>query len=591
MKNIYILLLIFTFSFTYSQDKLNDTIKENKLKLFGGFESNSQWYQNDKQREINASDVTKNNPFRSNNYFQLNANFKKFTAGIQFESYEPNALLNYNPGFNGTDLAFYFINYKSKKIDFTVGHFYEQFGSGLILRTWEDRSLGINNALRGARLKYSPIESVNITGIYGRQRTGFHVTQSDIYAVNTDLNVASIFKKTNFELSTGFSLVAKSEEIDPNLNNPKFNKITKAFSGRINFAKDNFYFFSEYNFKDKEPLLVVTSLDYDFIKTGNALLINTGYSKKGLGIDLNLRRVENFAFLSQRQPEVYAPEISSLFFNDRILNFVPALTKQHHSNLANIYVYQAQNRVAMQFDENIEKFGEIGGQIDIFYEFKKGTTVGGKYGTKVSFNFSNWFNLKADYSYENSLGDFEPNYKTSLFEGREKYFSDYNIEVSKKFSSNFKGNFMFSNQFYNDQYIRGIFQHNIIKTNILFAEGIYNFNGYKSITISGEHMWADNDRGNWASLLVEYNHNQNWSVFFMDMYNYGFDENSNNVLIAGHIDEFDIHFYNVGGAYKKGSTRIALNYGRQRGGLVCAGGVCRFVPPSTGLGLTLTTTF
>jgi hypothetical protein len=74
----------------------------------------------------------------------------------------------------------------------------------------------------------------------------------------------------------------------------------------------------------------------------------------------------------------------------------------------------------------------------------------------------------------------------------------------------------------------------------------------------------------------------------MDMYNYGFDHNTHTI---SEIDLFDIHFYNFGTAYKKGSTRIAINYGRQRGGLVCAGGVCRFVPPSTGLGLQITTSF
>ena len=72
------------------------------------------------------------------------------------------------------------------------------------------------------------------------------------------------------------------------------------------------------------------------------------------------------------------------------------------------------------------------------------------------------------------------------------------------------------------------------------------------------------------------------------MYNYGFDEN---VPIINEVDLFPIHFYNFGTAYKKGSTRIALNYGRQRGGLVCAGGVCRYVSPSTGLGLQISTTF
>ena len=78
-------------------------------------------------------------------------------------------------------------------------------------------------------------------------------------------------------------------------------------------------------------------------------------------------------------------------------------------------------------------------------------------------------------------------------------------------------------------------------------------------------------------------------MFASDMYNYGYDETAN--LIDHTTDPFDIHFYNFGGAYKKGRTRFAINYGRQRGGLVCAGGVCRFVPPSTGLGFTITTSF
>jgi hypothetical protein len=93
---------------------------------------------------------------------------------------------------------------------------------------------------------------------------------------------------------------------------------------------------------------------------------------------------------------------------------------------------------------------------------------------------------------------------------------------------------------------------------------------------------------NWLGGSVEYNHNEKWSFFATDMFNYGFDANAH---LINATDLFDIHFYNFGTAYKKGSTRIALNYGRQRGGLVCAGGVCRFVPPSTGLGIQISTTF
>ncbi|MQP25513.1 hypothetical protein GFJ94_10590 [Flavobacterium sp. LMO8] len=587
MKKIIAIIVVLSTLTGYSQEDKNDSIKKNKIKIFGGLESNAQWYLNDKNRELSHPDY----PIRSNNYLSVNANYGRFSAGIQFESYQSLALLNYNPGFEGNNVGTFYANYKSNKLDVTAGHFYEQFGSGLIFRTWEDRALGINNALRGLRVKYNPTDNLMFTALYGKQRTGFHVVDSDIFGFNSDFNLSGLIGINNFDLSTGFSVISKKEDIDPAVIDPKFNKITNAYSSRINFSKGSFYFTTEYNFKDKEPVLVRTDLDNDFIKSGNALLINFGYSKKGFGLDANFRRIENMAFLSQRQPEVYAPEISSLYFNDRILNFVPALTKQHHSNLANIYVYQAQNRVAMQFDEQIQKFGEIGGQIDMFYEFKKGTKFGGKYGTKVSMNVSNWFNLDADYSYFDNFGNIQPDYKTKFFGAKEKYFSDYNIEFSKKLSSKFKGSLMYSNQYYNDQYIRGIFQENVIKSNILFVEGVYNIKGSRSITLGLEHMWADNDRGNWASFLLEYNHNQNWSIFMMDMYNYGFDKESGNVLISGHLDEFDIHFYNFGGSYRRGSTRIALNYGRQRGGLVCAGGVCRVVPQSTGVGLSLTSTF
>lgn len=310
--------------------------------------------------------------------------------------------------------------------------------------------------------------------------------------------------------------------------------------------------------------------------------MNFGYSKKGFGLDATFRRLENISFYSEREPEVLAPEKTSIYFNDKLMNFVPSLTKQHHFNLANIYVYQAQSLVYLDPNNGVGKAGEIGGQIDFYYDFAKTTTLGGKYGTKIAVNFSNWNNLKGDYTL------FPPDYKTDFFGFGKKYFSDFNIEVTKKLSPKLTSSFAFINQYYNNQYITGA-SNVTVKTNILAAEFDYKFSNGRAAKLAVEHMWADNDRKNWAALLLEYNFNTKFSMFASDMYNYGYDADAN--LIDHETDPFDIHFYNVGGAYKKGSTRFALNYGRQRGGLVCAGGVCRFVPPSTGLGFTITTSF
>jgi len=574
MKKIILFIAISTSITLFSQ---TDTKAEKiKGRLFGGFESNSQWYLNDVNREIEHPDK----PVRSNNYLLVNYNYGKWTAGIQAESYAPKALLNYNPKYENTNIGTFYLNYKSDKLDITAGHFYEQFGSGLLLRSWEDRALGINNAIRGGKITYHPNQNLTFTGLYGKHRTGFEVSNGTIYGFNSDLNLSGLFKIENSEVSVGFSYVGRDEKTT--FVNPNFKELTNAFSGRLNYSRNTFYFSTEYNYKSDDAILYPNEVINTFVKPGSALLMNFGYTKKGVGLDVSLRRIENMNFLSERNPEYFSPEQSSLAFNDRMMNFVPSLTKQHHSNLANIYVFQAQKSVSIVADNGIAKAGEIGGQMDFFYEFKKGSVLGGKNGTKIALNASNWFNLKGDYTI------FPPDYKTDFLATGKKYFSDYNVEISKKFNSNLQGSVVFINQYYNHKLIAASFNIQV-NTYIIAPEITYKLTGNQSIRIAAEHMWSDSDRKNWAALLAEYSPNAKWSFYVSDMYNYGYDPTSN--LIDDVTDKFKIHFYNIGSAYTKGSTRIALSYGRQRGGLVCAGGVCRFVPPSTGIALSMTKSF
>ena len=52
-----------------------------------------------------------------------------------------------------------------------------------------------------------------------------------------------------------------------------------------------------------------------------------------------------------------------------------------------------------------------------------------------------------------------------------------------------------------------------------------------------------------------------------------------------------LNYYNATVVYVKSGTRIALGYGRTREGIFCVGGVCRFVPASNGLVLSVTSSF
>lgn len=574
MKKYFLIIAAFSSISIFSQ--ITPEKEKTKGRLFGGLESNSQWYLNDVEREINHPEQ----PLRSNNYILINYNYGKWTAGIQGESYAPKSLLNFNPKYEKTNLGTYFLNFKTEKIDITAGYFYEQFGSGLLLRSWEDRSLGINNAIRGGKIVLQPTENLSFTGLLGNQRTGFDLSKGTIYGFNSDINLSGILKMENSDLSIGFSYVGRNEKTT--ISNPNFKELTNSFAGRFNYSHGSFYLNSEYNYKSEDAILYPLTISNSFVKPGSALLTNFGYTKKGVGLDVTLRRIENMNFLSERNPEVFSPEQTSLAYNDRMLNFVPSLTKQHHSNLANIYVFQAQKSVSIVYDNGIAKAGEIGGQIDFFYEFKKGSSIGGKYGTKIAINASNWFNLKGDYTL------FPPDYKTEFFATGKKYFSDYNLEITKKFNSNLQGSVVFINQYYNHQLIAAALNVQV-NSFIIAPEISYKLSSTKSLKVSAEHLWANSDRKNWAAVMIEYNHNLKWSYYISDMYNYGFDKNSN--LIDDVSDQFKIHFYNLGTAYTKGSTRIALSYGRQRGGLVCAGGVCRFVPPSSGFALSLTKSF
>jgi Family of unknown function (DUF6029) len=542
------------------------SVAQQKSSFFGGFESNGQWYLNDKglKDEFNNPTVRDTTSLRSNNYLFVNYKNQNWSAGIQGESYQNAALLNLNPKYRKTDVATYFVNYKNDKIDLTAGYFYEQFGSGLLYRSWEDRALGINNALRGGRIIFKPTNYLTFKSIYGKQRTGFDVANSTIYGSDLEIGLSEILKFKKTELSLGMTYVGRDEKTG--FENPNFKALTNSFSGRLSVSRNSYYVSTEYNYKAKDAIVQAAGqVDNRFIKPGSALLINSGFSKKGFGIDATFRRMENMSFFSERSAKGNT-------FNDRVMNFIPSLTKQQHLNLANIYVYQAQPNVFLE-DESKVKAGEIGGQIDIFYDVKKETFFGGKNGMKVALNISNWNALGGKFYLNNPQ-----NYETDFFGFGKQYYSDYNVEVSKKIDAKLQFIFSYINQYYNRKLIEDASGE--VNTSIVGVEATYKFSPKKSIRLVGEHLWADYDKKNWAGLTSELNLNSKISFYVSDLYNYGND-----------LTFYRNHYYNIGGAYRKSSSRIALNYGRQRGGLVCVGGVCRNVPTSSGLSLSLNTSF
>ena len=552
---IAVLLCIPLFGFSQDGDK------KDYGTLSGGIESNSQYYIDDSK----TGDFEEDDPFRSNNYLRLNYDYKNWFAHIQVESYEPNAILNFYPKYKGTDVGTFAVGYKSSKFEATLGHFYEQFGSGLILRSWEDRQLGINNSIRGANVKYRPTNALAFSALYGRQRDGFEVSDGSIYGFNAEIGLSSLFKFENTGLDLGLSYVGRDEDLD--ISNPNFESLTNSFSARLDFSEGNIYSSIEYIKKGEDVYSELGNIIEDRYFDGSALLFNFGYAKSGLGIDATFRRMENMAFFSERDE-------SANVFNQNYINFIPALTKQHDYGLTNIYVYQSQPRLSFN---PIFKSGEIGGQVDIFYNIKKGSTLGGKYGTKLAFNYSTWSGLKGSFNINDRT------YEDTDFLGfGEKYFEEFSLEARKKWSPKWASIFTVVNTFYNARFVEDRIGE--VNATAIVGEVTRKFEGSKSLRLELSHLFSDDETSeraeDWAGGTIEYNFNSRLSVYATDIWNYGNPD-----------EDRQIHYYTFGGSYTKGATRVMASYGRQRGGLVCVGGICRFVPENTGFSLSVSTSF
>ncbi|MGO3707885.1 MAG: DUF6029 family protein [Mesonia hippocampi] len=522
----------------------------------GGFESNAQWLQDDKDLGFYAPD----DQFRANNYFFLNYNVGKFTAGIQYEAYLPTPLLGYDPTLEGNGIANYFVNYKHENLDVTAGYFYEQFGSGLILRSWEDRQLGINTALRGVKVKFDPTDYLNLTGVYGQQRVGFELSEGTVQGLDVNLNVGELLGVEKLFVEVGGSYVGRYQENDGNTKVPT---TLNAYAGRVDFIYENFFANFEAVHKDPDVLVndnTITNKAHTY--KGSAMLLNLGYAKSGLGVNASFRRLENFSFYSDRYAEGNE-------YNQQRINYVPALTKQHDYLLSNIYVYNPQSRlIILDFQQQA---GEMGSQVDFYYTFPRGKFLGGKYGTKLSANFSYWGGLDAT---------FEPStdsYSSEFLGAGNRYFRELTVEVKKKWTKNFSGIYYYTNTIIDKGIVdASLLGEKDIKANIGVIEHTLKLGGGKSVRLELQHLWTKQDKENWAGTLLEYNFSPRFGVYVNDAWNYGGEET---------------HYYNVGGSYTKGRSRLAVNYGRQRGGLICVGGVCRYVPENTGFTINFSTSF
>ena len=542
--------------------------QENKVAVHGSIQSDILIPQED--HKIGTG--TYNDWGLTNTYAEVGLTSKHIEAGVRAEYLEHPLPGFDDPRFNGWGVSNIYVKALGNGFDVTVGDFYDQFGSGFVFRTYEERSLGIDNSIRGARLNVSAVKGANLKLLGGVQRCFWDWdTDAWLGGADLELNMEQYFKglaDKNITWMIGGSYLMKHENEEDVLvpgTNYKLNMdpMVHTFGVRTRLQSGPYSFMAEYAWKTQDP-----SKDNDYIyRNGSAVMVSASYSKKGLSALVQAKRSEN---MSNRMKRGF---VSYLGGNCR-LNHMPAFSYQHTYALPALYPYATQ-----------DADGEWAFQGEFGYTFKRRTALGGKYGTKLKVNFS--YIRGIDKTPTESLIEGvnstmgTDGYHSKFFGFGGVYYEDINVQLEKKLSKSFKLNLMYMNQLYNKTVVEG--EGGVVKSNIFVAEGKYQFSPKMTLRGEAQYLQTKQDQGDWYYGLLELSVLPYLMFTISDQYNANVPYYTENKQVDDSKGTHSQHYLlgSVTATYK--AHRLQLSYGKTRAGYNCSGGVCRFVPASYGM--------
>lgn len=502
--------------------------------------------------------------FGSESWMNLNYSNWGFDFGIRFDFFQNSNLRNPRASYSGEGIGLWYVRKKIDNLDFTVGYFYDQIGSGIIYRSYEERGLPIDNALYGIRGIYSINEDWSLKAFSGKQKQLFTSYESLISGVNLDgFYMPNEEKNLTFAPGLGFvkrtlddnsmnALVASLGDYLPeDLFIPTYNAYAFTFYNTLTAGKFNWYVEGAYktqdNIVDLEGERVSkftgdTIVGSQFVgEEGTVFYSSLSYANKGWGLSLEGKRTENFGFRTRPQETL----------NNGLVNFLPPMARTHTYRLLARYAPATQDK------------GELALKADIRYAPSR----------KMLFN--------ASYSHIVTL-DNAPLY------------DEFYFEYTYKPKRTFKLTTGLQMQTYNQEVFEFKPGVPIVETFTPFVDVFYKLSKKRSVRFEGQYMITGEDKGvkhdfgDWIYGGLEYNFSNKFSISLTDMFNVAPGKNSptddSGEKLAIHYPRFDVF-------YIKGPTRVSIGYVKQVQGIVCSGGVCRLEPAFSGVRANLTTSF
>lgn len=534
----------------------------------GGFQSSANFFMRDSL--IGAFNIPQYDSelFGTQAWLDLGYTQNGFDIGIRFDMFNNSNLLNPNASYTDQGIGRWHIEKRLEKLQIRVGHIYDQIGSGIIYRAFEERALLIDNALYGGRLIYALSDETELKVFAGRQRALFSAYEPTIRGFNLETYVNLTKQEegsTLFTLAPGIGLVNRTltqnivDEIGAAIRDYRDEDQFKLYRNTISVSAYNtmslgpITWFAEAAYKSPESFFN-QFIDRELItggfvrgtwvrEAGSVLYSSLSYAKSGLGITLEGKRTENFDFRAD-------PQLSLL---NGLVNFIPPMNRN------NTY------RLTARYSPATQTLSEQALQLDLKYRWNK--------------KLSTLVNL----SYIDGL-DGTRLYRELFTEVMYKYKRQWQVKTGIQYQN------------YNQEIYEVKPGVPIVETIIPYVDFLYKFNRKQSLRIESQYMMIGEDEkagfkqdyGEWFFILFEYAVAPHWSFVVSDMYNTSagkntpVDESGEKALL--HYPRFDIY-------YTHKANRFSFSYIKQVEGIVCNGGICRLEPAFSGFNFTVNSSF
>jgi len=353
---------------------------DNTGRISGSFSSNVNFFMKDTAIHASGTPQYEYQLYSADTWLNVQYNRNNFEAGVRLDAFNNSYLFNPNGGsYTAIGIGNWFVSQQIKNLNIKGGYIYDQIGSGIIYRAYEERPLAIDNALLGVRLAYDISPDWHIKAFTGKQKVQFDSYKELIKGISLEgfITKKEASEGTNWSLAPGIGMVARTLD---NETVEKVNNVLKYYTGAdtISSYKHNTYAFSLYNTLSagpiswyvegayKTPDIMYSPLQLNAAgnayglyvhKAGTVLYTSVSYAKKGLGITLEGKRTENFSFKTD----------PSLLLNRGLINYIPSMSR------INTYRLTSRYNPATQF------MGELAGQLELRYRLSDQWSFLGNY--------------------------------------------------------------------------------------------------------------------------------------------------------------------------------------------------------------------